>query len=155
MVDTMAAANIGLACGGKLVVIDVDPRHGGDKSLSELEAQHGAIETVCVNTGGGGSHLYLSPNGTQVRGRIGLMPGIDIKSNGCYVVAPPSRHISGKLYQWEETAPRELTPVPAWLVELTNNGAGNRKALFDNASALAGVPEGKRDETCFKLACKL
>jgi hypothetical protein len=35
------------------------------------------------------------------------------------------------------------------------NGNGDHKQRFDTASALKGVPEGKRDETLFKLACKL
>lgn len=48
-----------------LVVLDVDPRHGGDASLGELTHQHGALpETAQSRTGSGGSHLYF--NGSLV-----------------------------------------------------------------------------------------
>src|SRR6516165_9919489 len=36
-------ANIGIATGGKLIVIDVDPRHGGDVALAKLEEKHGKL----------------------------------------------------------------------------------------------------------------
>ena len=48
------------------------------------------------------------------------MPGIDLKTTGCYVVAPPSIHPdTGRQYQWElGLGPDEveLAPVPAWLL---------------------------------------
>jgi hypothetical protein len=43
-------------------VLDVDPRHGGDVTLAELERQHGLLpETAEVLTGGHGRHLYFEP----------------------------------------------------------------------------------------------
>ena len=64
--DKWSEANLGIATGGptNLVVIDIDPRHGGDRSLSDLERQHGRLpRTYTVKTGSGGSHLYLSTEG--------------------------------------------------------------------------------------------
>src|SRR5262245_50703619 len=55
-------ANVGIVTGWKsgLLVLDVDPRHGGDESLLELERQHGSLpHTIEVLTGGGGRHLYF------------------------------------------------------------------------------------------------
>ena len=49
-------ANIGMRAGSEssLWIIDVDPRHGGDKALAELESIHGPLpDTVEVITGGG------------------------------------------------------------------------------------------------------
>jgi hypothetical protein len=54
-------SNIGLATGSPLlVVLDVDPRHGGDASLHALTRRFGALpQTRTVFTGGGGRHYYL------------------------------------------------------------------------------------------------
>lgn len=150
------SANIGLACGDRFFAVDVDPKNGGKQSLQKLEAEYGKLpDTVRALTGGGGTHLLFSVNGTPITGRIGLLPGIDIKSTGGYIVAPPSRHASGKLYQWDAEASRDLAQPPAWLIDLINGLKGNKKERFDTAGALAGVPEGKRDDSCWRLACKL
>ena len=58
-------ANVGVVTGrvSGLVVIDVDARHGGEASLSRLEAEHGALpDTVEALTGGGGRHLVPKVN---------------------------------------------------------------------------------------------
>jgi hypothetical protein len=94
-------ANIGLACGNGFFVVDVDPRHGGFESLAKLEDEHGSLPvTLTANSGGGGKHFFFRSNGNQIKGRIGMLPGIDIKSAGGYVVAAPSLHASGKRYSW-------------------------------------------------------
>src|SRR5215211_444197 len=54
-------ANVGIATGGGLAVLDVDPRNGGDESLDAFEREHGELpETRTVRTGGGGWHYYFS-----------------------------------------------------------------------------------------------
>ena len=100
-------ANIGIAAGAsQLVVIDVDPQHGGDESLAILRARYGAdaLETCTVLTGGGGTHLYYRlPTGSAIGPSQGsLGEGIDVRAAASYVVAPPSTHGTGNLYRWEE-----------------------------------------------------
>src|SRR5215510_16124566 len=47
------------ACSG-LIVVDEDPRHGGDLTLEDLEAQYGKLpDTVISLTGGGGKHYVF------------------------------------------------------------------------------------------------
>ena len=61
-------ANIGIITGkiSDLLVIDVDPRHGGDKSLEDLIKKHGKPKTYVVGTGGRGLHLYFQyPKGER------------------------------------------------------------------------------------------
>lgn len=97
-------ANIGLATGRKsrIVVMDIDPRHGGDKSLAEFEAHMGRMpETLECLTGGGGRHFYLRAPEFPIKNKVNLMPGIDFRGDGGYVIAPPSGHISGGLYKWK------------------------------------------------------
>ncbi len=82
-----------------MLALDVDPRNGGDRTLDELVRNHGALgDTLRALTGGGGVHYFFKlPPGPHVA-RIGL--GLDVKGRGGYVVAPPSRHVSGRAYHW-------------------------------------------------------
>jgi hypothetical protein len=112
----------------KLVVIDVDPRHGGDESFAALEREHGEMPpTWRVLTGGRGEHiLFACPDGAEIASfaaeqmdnpPLGL--GIDIRARGGYIVAPPSRHISGRPYAWSvDHHPKDvpLAPAPDWLI---------------------------------------
>src|SRR5262249_36033950 len=98
-------AHLAIACGPSgLLVVDVDPRNGGDASLSDLEARYGPFpDTPRQLTGGGGLHLLLArPNRPHVRGpRHGLGRGIDLKADGGYLIAAPSGHRSGRPYTLE------------------------------------------------------
>ena len=80
-----------------IVVLDVDPEHSGDETLANLEDRHGKIDTLEVITGVGGRHLYFKyPTGKRVKNSVGhLGAGLDVRSGGGYVVAPPSLHASG------------------------------------------------------------
>jgi hypothetical protein len=120
-------ANLGL-CTDKLVVIDVDPRHGGDESFRTLERDHEIPPTWRALSGGGGEHIiFASPDGIDISNVVAelmdnppLGPGVDIRARGGYIVAPPSRHISGRLYSWSvDHHPQDvpLAPAPAWLIE--------------------------------------
>ena len=96
-------ANVGIATGSVsgIAVLDIDPRHDGDDSLALLEREHGRLpDTVVVSTGGGGKHLYFKRPGGRAPNRTNLLPGIDVRGDGGFVVAPPSRHVSGGSYQW-------------------------------------------------------
>ena len=56
-----------------LVVLDIDPNHGGDASVGRLERQLAPLPvTVQATTGGGGRHLYFAHPGGLVRNRAGL-----------------------------------------------------------------------------------
>lgn len=104
-------ANIGIATGSAsdLIVIDVDegPQKSGYDSLASLEAKNSRIpRDLSVTTGSGGLHIYLTaPKDKKVRNSAGtLAPHIDVRGEGGYVVAPPSVHISGNLYTWNQNA---------------------------------------------------
>jgi hypothetical protein len=85
-------AGVGILTGqpSGLVVLDVDPRHGGDDALWALEQQHGPLSvTVEVVTGGGGRHIYFAHQSPLES--FTLAPGLEVKADGTFVVAPPSR----------------------------------------------------------------
>nr|WP_272956649.1 bifunctional DNA primase/polymerase [Kribbella solani] len=101
--------------GSGLVVVDVDPAHGGWPSLAELVAHQLVPRTLWVRTGSGGVHLYYRHPGQEIGSRP--MPGragIDIKADGGYVVLPPSiHHRTHQPYQWGAGLgePHEMPPA--------------------------------------------
>jgi hypothetical protein len=139
-------ANLGVVT-DKLVVVDIDPRHGGDESLCAIEHEHGEIpRTWRVITGGGGEHIIFSaPDGVEISNVVAeqmdnppLGRGIDIRAEGGYIVAPPSRHISGRSYTWSvdhHPAETPLAPPPDWLIE--------KLAVRSSSSSRAPVPSAE------------
>lgn len=115
------AANIAGAVPASLLVVDVDPRNGGDASLGVLEAAHGRFPTTLRSiTGSGGQHIFfLRPGGALRNGSHKLGPGLDLKLGGKgYVILPPSVHpATGRRYRWDDpTVP--VAAMPTWLVAL-------------------------------------
>ncbi len=110
-------ANIGVRTGmhSGIVVVDVDGDEGAD-SLADLERQHGLLpRTASVQTPSGGAHYYLKhPGGQEVRNSVRqLGPGLDIRGDGGYVIAPPSVGANGR--QWEPDERASLAELPGWL----------------------------------------
>ncbi len=165
-------ANVGVATGGGsgLLVVDVDPRSGG-----ALERLPGPVPTTpTVRTGGGGWHLYLAwPEGvTRLPQALPGCPGVDLKGPGGYVVAPPSRHLSGRAYEWLVPPDVPLAPPPAWLLEairpsprpawqpLPGSGGAHgtpygRAALRQELARLAHTPVGNRNNALNRAAFAL
>lgn len=103
--------NIGINCEASgLVVLDVDPRNGGEDGLHEAIDQLGALPaTVESYSGGGGQHLLFRHPGGSFRREVA--PGVDIKCSG-YIVAPPSIHPSGEPYIWSvDGDPQDISPA--------------------------------------------
>lgn len=124
-------ANIGIATGkiSGIVVLDIDPRDGGDGILKVIEAQYEKLpETVTTISGGNGLHYYFKYPEYDIPSRNQFKAGLDFKSDGDWIIAPPSRHIAGRTYRWKEGySPIEidLTPLPLWLGKLLISKAIN------------------------------
>src|SRR5215510_14994901 len=72
-----------------LVVLDIDPRHGGHETLKVMVATHGAFPpTIESVTGGGGQHLFFKHPGIAICNDTGrrLGSGLDVWGDGRYVV---------------------------------------------------------------------
>ena len=124
-------ANIGLATGDGLAVIDVDEEAGFD----ELETAHGDMATTLESvTGSGGRHLFYSYSGGELRSRNGFGRGVDLKSDGGYVIVAPSVHPSGGVYTWDtpDEGPSDpIAALPSWVRQVrqavpTARGSGGR-----------------------------
>jgi hypothetical protein len=59
----------------------------------------GLTSPVTSLTGKGRQLFYRHPGG-KLSNAVRKFPGIDIRGDGGYVVAPPSIHPNGKRYQW-------------------------------------------------------
>ncbi|MEP7125056.1 MAG: bifunctional DNA primase/polymerase [Byssovorax sp.] len=111
-------ANVGIVLGeaARMFALDIDPRNGGDRTLAELIAA-GLPDTLHAFTGGGGEHFFFAWPGRRVACSAGALgPGVDVKGDGGYIVAPPSLHASGQRYAWDLF---EAVPVaaPRWLLD--------------------------------------
>ena len=152
--------NVGIVTGAVsgLVVLDVDPRHGGHESLRALEREHGPLpRTLEVVTGGGGRHVYFAHPGATVHNRVAIAPGIDLRGDGGCVVAPPSVHPSGNRYQWLPgcgPGRATLAALPRWLLQLL--GERTRRAShtpgYWYGLLRQGVPEGERNSGIASIA---
>lgn len=150
-------ANIGIVTGAisGLVVLDVDPQHGGEESVERLERRRAPLPaTVEALTGGGGRHLYFRHPGAEVGNRAGLRPGLDLRGDGGYAVAPPSLHPSGRRYAWRSgRSPSDLAPAPMpfWLLDPHESRPGRSVADW-RTLVRDGVPEGRRNSTIASLS---
>jgi hypothetical protein len=114
--------NVGIRCGREsgLIVLDVDGDDGME-SLRKIEQARGKLPlTASVRTPRGGQHFYFQHPGFEVSNSVGWPgPGLDIRGDGGYVVAPPSyvldpaKGIDGS-YQVDEEA--EVAPLPDYFV---------------------------------------
>lgn len=104
--DDTPTANIGVACGPRLVVVDID-------TATPCAPFDVLPDTMIVRTGRG-LHVYLDAAGETFPNRAGVSPGVDVRSENGYVIAPPSVHYSGSVYEWDGSL--ALAPIPAeWL----------------------------------------
>ena len=152
-------ANIGIACGqisGGLLVIDLDERENGVSgfdSIHEWENENGELpETVRSITGKGGSHiLYRVP--TKESNRVDLLDGVDVRSDGGYIVAPPSIHPNGRSYEWEyDPEEYDIAYADDTVLKLLSVG---KKVAVDKFTSPDKIPDGQRNDTIHKLACSL
>ncbi len=148
-------ANIGIPTGFAtgFDVLDVDPRHGGDESLAELEIEHGKLpETVEALTGGGGRHI-LFKHRDGVHNSEGRRAGLDVRGEGGYVIVAPSLHKTGGTYEWElSSRPGEvdLGEWPEWLLDVLSTTNGHNKG--PSPAVEGDIPEGRRNATLASLA---
>ena len=157
-------ANIGIATGvgdRPLLVLDVDINHDkgkfGDETLDDLVKRFGDLpETWLCLTGGGGLHYYFFNDDPALTIGTNVLPGLDFRSRGGYVVAPPSLHESGNRYEWEASNDPEdggePAQLPTWLHDLLALGK-QQDARKPAKEAPESITEGGRNQELFRLAC--
>jgi len=149
-------ANIGIPTGERsgILVVDHDTYKEGTASLEEVEAILGPVSKgVTIATGSGGrQYLFRYPGGSNIRNATGVLPGVDIRGEGGYILAPGSATKGA----YKRLDKRPLSEPPAQLVAtLTEPHRDTVKimGITTAASVSADGPailEGMRDVT---LAC--
>ena len=166
-------ANLGLATGVVFDALDVDGP-AGLAALRQLACTAAPwLPGPLVATGGGGWHHWFTPTGRGNRPPHGLAH-VDWRGKGGCVLAPPSRHITGRPYRWLvglDQAP--LPEVPAALRRLLDpdppttarpvRTAGpdmpvhlyGRRVLAAELVALGRATPGRRNRTLNRTAFKV
>lgn len=154
--------NIGICTGpiSKLLVVDVDPRHGGSDTAERLGLQRSYANVI---TGSGGFHYYYNHACDGIGNSAGKHgDGIDIRATGGYVVAPPSIHPeTGESYIWQYR--EAYSEAPAFIFrqprqpEVRSNVSStpNGRVLTDYVRDILPVSEGKRNNQAASLVGKL
>lgn len=120
-------ANIGIATGRSsgLIVLDVD----GPEGNNSVKGKHLPLSPR-VSTGKG-LHIYFRhPGKKKIPSLVRFLPGLDDRADGAYVVAPPSLHVGGHVYEWNpHLGPNdvEIAPTPDWLLECIQRSKGKEK----------------------------
>lgn len=173
--------NVGIICGAvsdNLVVIDLD----GLNAVTLFESAFPDwLATFTVITGSGqGKHLYYHVQDLPPTTRVMNVAGgnLELRANGCYVVAPPSIHPDTQQpYRVERDIPpmrlRHMNPVKEWLYQFIaakqpkpqpgrppvqrtmSYDRAARAALFYECRDVAASQEGARNETLHRAAYNL
>ena len=141
--------NVAIATGNGLLIIDIDVKKGA-KGLESLKKYGKNLPaTAKVKTPSGGYHLYYSVDG-DFKNRVNIYPGIDIRSNNGYVVAPPSR-IDGQYYEWVNNEPIAVADPEVYKFLNGHDIESKETPLhIDNE-----ITQGSRNDILFKLASSL
>lgn len=162
-------ANIGIRTGIAFDVVDIDSAEGIE-NLRRAQGDEPGVGGPMVVTKKG-CHLYFAVSGLS--NRAGVVEGVDVRGQGGYVVAPPSRHPDGHDYAWDEdggpTVP--LEPIPRWLLQVIEPpwptqlprpapaapkaDAYARRALESELGKLLMAGEGTRNHTLNAAAFSL
>lgn len=146
-----AGKNIGLTPPANILVIDEDVKDEGPANMASWEAEHGSLpETLTVKTPSGGQHrVFRLPKGVTVKNSVGVLPGVDIRTSGGYVVAPPSETDKGK-YKFTSLAP--IADAPPALIELLTSGRARDKPVGADSPVF---PTGQRNAGLTSIAGRL
>jgi hypothetical protein len=164
-------ANVGLATGHLFDVLDIDGP-AGQRSIARLSTGHPVSRPgPLVRTGRGGWHVYLAPTGLG-NPKPRELEQVDWRGRGGYVLAPPSRHASGRRYRWVRDLDTPLPEVPAALRERLERPKPVRppvptirpaapehpygqRAMEARLAEVARAPQGDRNRTLYRAGLRL
>src|SRR5690606_12114937 len=157
--------NIGIVTGAisGLIVLDTDSA----EATAEVE-RRGIPDTVTGETAKGRHYYFRHPGGT-IGNRAGLLPGVDIRGDGGFGVAPDSIHPDGpRDRRGNPPGLFDLAPPPQWLLGLLAkpetkpaeptsiaSSAYGERAIDNELSALRRANEGERNDALNRAAFNL
>jgi putative DNA primase/helicase len=166
------SALVGMPTGHVSGVYIVDPdaptdgRPDGLGAWGELEAKHGELETFTVRSANGGRHFYLQHEAGYTNSSGGLPPGIDVRGEGGFVIAPGCRLPDGR--GWTIIKEAGLRPLPDWLKGVVQpkwetearepsepgETPAGRRELASICLRLSATPNGRQYKELYRLAAE-
>jgi hypothetical protein len=154
-------ANIGIPTGERsgILAVDHDTYKDEAASLEEVEATFGPVsDGVTVETGKGGrQYLFRYPEGSNIRNAAGILPGVDIRGEGGYILAPGS--VTKGIYRRLDR--HQLSDPPPQLVRALTEPQKTVSKVRNITTAVSintegrAIPEGSRDDTLTRIAGRL
>lgn len=129
--DHADTTGVGILVQYPYVVVDIDGPDGAEQWAELVGGTLDLASTTWVARTGRGLHLWYAS--VQPTGTIKLDTKLDLKGDGGYVAAPPSRHPDGPIYEWlippsVEAPPKE---VPERLRERIEDHAFDLQGKLD------------------------
>lgn len=165
--DIWPDAGVGIATGSEsgfiVIDLDVDEEKGkdGPEELRAWERETGLKlpDTVEAVSGRGGRHLYykydFAKYGDQGN-REKILPGIDVRGRGGYIVAPPTIHPNGREYFWDIDPDSEpMAEADEAVLTFLKIGVKPEGAPGERMKIPQVIPEGTRNGTLFRGACSM
>ena len=142
-------ANIAVLTGSisKIVVVDIDSPKGLENLLVKVNKKD--LETLRSQTGRGGTHLFYRTS-KQLPNAVGILPGVDFRAEGGYVVVPPSIHANGKTYKWINKV--KILELPDKIARLLSTSG---KTGITEESWEMNIEKGERNNELTRRAGKL
>lgn len=142
-------ANVGIVTGkvSGIVVVDIDTYRGGD--VQKVFQKYPT--SLVAKTGSGGYHLVFKYPSDQsyVPNQVGE-DGVDIRADGGLIVAAPSVHASGNLYEWYSDG--EPGDTPYKLLSSGKKSSSPDEGKNWLTTLLAGMGEGGRNDAAARIA---
>ena len=139
--------NYGVVTGNGLLVIDIDNKNGksGNNSIKNYLLEF--PKTLTVRTPNKGFHLYFSVD-REIRNKVDILPGVDIRGDGGYIVGPGSITDEG-----EYVIDRDLSIAQANEAVYAFLKQKNKESKPLDISST--INKGTRNDTLFKTGMKL
>lgn len=149
---------VGLVTGAAsgMDVLDIDPRHGGDKWLSANLTNLPATQNH--HTRSGGLHLLFKHRAGIRNSANKIASGVDVRGDGGYIIWWPNSGLEvqneGALADWPEWLAAKLLPPPRQPSALLHSASCSRPyveaALNCAMQSVANAPDGCRNHTLNK-----
>jgi Bifunctional DNA primase/polymerase, N-terminal len=135
-------------------VLDIDPRHGGDRWL---EAERTRIPITREHrTGSGGCHILFRHRDGIRNSASRIAPGVDVRGDGGYVIWWPTTGLpvlsDAPIAQWPCWLLTECRPRPRPFSPIAR--VPDHHFLSALARTVAAAPEGERNGRTFWAACR-
>lgn len=139
--------NLGIRTGqiSGIVVLDIDQKGGGWDSITPHLRSFPL--TYTIYTPNGGAHLYYKAPAEPLKNKVGILPGVDFRAEGGYVVASPSTLDSGT-YEADFDC-QEIADLPQFLLELIRD---KPQPAARSVATSGDIPEGGRNDYLARAA---